>query len=49
MMGLSLLFCAIQAVVFTMLVSIYLQEGTEIEEPISNRKPKNKIKRRKQS
>ena len=49
MMGLSLLFCAIQAVVFTMLVSIYLQEGTEIEEPISNRKTKNKIKRRKQS
>ena len=32
MMGLSLLFCAIQAVVFTMLVSIYLDEATEIEE-----------------
>lgn len=29
MMGLSLLFCAIQAVVFTMLVSIYLEEATE--------------------
>lgn len=32
MMALSLLFCAIQAVVFTMLVSIYLDEGIEIEE-----------------
>ncbi len=32
MMALSLLFCAIQAVVFTMLVSIYLEEATEIEE-----------------
>ena len=31
MMALSLLFCAIQAVVFTMLVSIYLDEGIEIE------------------
>jgi len=29
MMVLSLLFCAIQAVVFTMLVSIYLEEGLE--------------------
>ncbi len=29
MMGLSLLFCAIQAVVFTMLVSIYLEESLE--------------------
>lgn len=29
MMALSLLFCAIQAVVFTMLVSIYLEEGIE--------------------
>lgn len=29
MMALSLLFCAIQAVVFTMLVSIYLEEATE--------------------
>ena len=29
MMALSLLFCAIQAVVFTMLVSIYLSEGLE--------------------
>lgn len=31
MMGLSLLFCAIQAVVFTMLVSIYLEEATETD------------------
>lgn len=31
MMALSLLFCAIQAVVFTMLVSIYLQEELETE------------------
>ncbi len=29
MMGLSLLFCAIQAVVFTMLTAIYLEEGLE--------------------
>ena len=32
MMALSLLFCALQAVVFTMLVSIYLEESLEIEE-----------------
>ncbi len=32
MMGLSLLFCGIQAVVFTMLTAIYLEEATEIEE-----------------
>ena len=31
MMVLSVLFCALQAVVFTMLVSIYLGEATEIE------------------
>lgn len=31
MMILSLLFCAIQAVVFTMLVSIYLEEATETD------------------
>ena len=31
MMVLSLLFCALQAIVFTMLVSIYLDEVTEIE------------------
>ncbi len=31
MMVLSILFCAIQAVVFSMLVSIYLDEATEIE------------------
>lgn len=30
MMVLSILFCAIQAIVFTMLVSIYLDEATEI-------------------
>lgn len=46
MMVLSLLFCAIQAVVFTMLVSIYLQEEIEIEEP--HIKPKKaKTKKRK--
>lgn len=32
MMALSVLFCAIQAIVFTMLVSIYLEEAVEIEE-----------------
>ncbi|MCQ2421295.1 MAG: F0F1 ATP synthase subunit A [Clostridia bacterium] len=32
MMALSVLFCALQAIVFTMLVSIYLDEVTEIEE-----------------
>lgn len=31
MMVLSILFCAIQAMVFTMLVSIYLDEATELE------------------
>ena len=31
MMGLSLLFCALQAIVFTTLVSIYLDEATETE------------------
>ena len=31
MMVLSLLFCAIQAVVFTMLTSIYLEEAVEAE------------------
>ena len=31
MMALSILFCALQAIVFTMLVSIYLDEVTEIE------------------
>ncbi len=35
MMALSLLFCALQAIVFTMLVSIYLDEVTEIETEIS--------------
>ena len=32
MMVLSLLFCAIQAVVFTMLTSIYLEEAIEVED-----------------
>lgn len=32
MMALSLLFCALQAIVFTTLVSIYLEEATELEE-----------------
>ena len=40
MMVLSLLFCALQAVVFTMLVSIYLDEVTEIETEISTEKEK---------
>lgn len=31
MMALSVLFCALQAIVFTMLVSIYLDEVTEVE------------------
>lgn len=48
MMVLSLLFCAIQAVVFTMLVSIYLQEEIEIEAP-QPPKSKHHRKRRKQS
>ena len=48
MMALSLLFCAIQAVVFTMLVSIYLQEEIEIEAP-QPPKSKHHRKRRKQS
>ncbi len=39
MMALSVMFCAIQAVVFTMLVSIYLEETTEVEEI---REPKRK-------
>ena len=43
MMVLSLLFCALQAIVFTMLVSIYLDEATEIEEE----KPKEKKKKNK--
>ena len=32
MMVLSLLFCALQAIVYTTLVSIYLDEATEVEE-----------------
>lgn len=32
MMALSVLFCALQAIVFTMLVSIYLDEATETEQ-----------------
>lgn len=43
MMALSLLFCAIQAVVFTMLVSIYLEEQTEE----ATEKPAKKLKRNK--
>lgn len=42
MMGLSVLFCAIQAVVFTMLVSIYLDEATEVELPPAKAKTRNK-------
>ena len=32
MMALSILFCALQALVFTMLTAIYLDEATELEE-----------------
>jgi F-type H+-transporting ATPase subunit a len=46
MMGLSLLFCALQAIVFTMLVCIYLDEVTEEElEPVEV----NEIKKDKKS
>jgi len=41
MMALSILFCALQAMVFTMLTSIYLDEVTEeIEEPVKVKKQK---------
>lgn len=46
MMVLSILFCALQALVFTMLVSIYIDEVTEEEEPHQKLKPK-KIKKEK--
>lgn len=46
MMVLSILFCAIQAVVFTMLVSLYLDEATEIEEIPEPKKQKHKKQRR---
>ncbi len=46
MMVLSLLFCALQAVVFTMLVSIYLQEEIETEEPNTHHK---KMKQKKEN
>ena len=42
MMILSLLFCALQAMVFTMLVSIYLDEVTEEPEPEEEKQPKQK-------
>lgn len=42
MMALSVLFCALQAIVFTMLVSIYLDEVTEIE-------PENKKSKKEKS
>lgn len=46
MMALSVLFCALQAIVFTMLVAIYLDEVTEDEHEHENKKDKinNKIK-----
>lgn len=47
MMALSLLFCAIQAVVFTMLVSIYLDEVTEIEEAASEHQKPLRSERKK--
>ncbi len=42
MMGLSLVFCALQAMVFTMLTSIYLDEVTEEIEDAPKLKKKNK-------
>lgn len=42
MMGLSLVFCALQAMVFTMLTSIYLDEVTEEIEDAPKVKTKNK-------
>ena len=47
MMGLSLLFCALQAIVFTMLVSIYLDEVTEEIEPVEIKKDKKTKKQNK--
>lgn len=47
MMVLSILFCAIQAIVFTMLVSVYLDESTEIEEIKEPKKTKFNKKRSK--
>lgn len=44
MMALSILFCALQAIVFTMLVSIYLDEVTEDEDESENKKNKSKEK-----
>ncbi len=45
MMALSLLFCALQAIVFTTLVSIYLDEVTETEEEeIKTKKEKRRNK-----
>lgn len=48
MMVLSLLFCALQAMVFTMLVSIYLDEVTEEIEEIDIKKEKHSKKSKKQ-
>ena len=42
MMVLSLLFCALQAMVYTMLVSIYLDEVTEEPEPEEEKQPRRK-------
>lgn len=47
MMGLSLLFCALQAIVYTMLVSIYLDEVTEEIEHEEPKKQKNKKQNKK--
>lgn len=50
MMALSVLFCALQAIVFTMLVSIYLDEATEIEPAVPKvKKTKRKHKKEKES
>lgn len=49
MMALSCLFCALQAVVFTMLVSIYLDEATEEEVKLPREKKSEKKKKLKRS
>lgn len=45
MMVLSILFCALQAMVYTMLVAIYLDELTEEPEHGENMKKQIKLKR----
>lgn len=47
MQVLSLLFCFIQAMVFTMLLAVYVDEATELPEPKEPKKKKVKTKRQK--